>query len=247
MPPATRAGRARCPRLPPAWHCLLPRAPRQRLVQTLTTAVSAGPVNDAVESQPAPSTVPGAIQLLERGEEARAKSVLQDILARTPNNSTARRLFSQIEGDPKTLLGTKFERYRVRPGDTLSLIAKRFAGDPLLFYALARHNGIPVPIELAANTVIEVPAIERRVQPNASKVVETDAARVSEPDASPEGRARDAATLRRAGLKELNKGSIERAVAYFRRAHILAPDDAAIASDLERAERVLRTVRAADD
>lgn len=53
-----------------------------------------------------------------------------------------------------------------------------------------------------------------------------------------------AAQLRLSGLEQLNRGSIERAVALLRQASQLDPDNAVIQRDLERAVRISDAVRA---
>ena len=54
-----------------------------------------------------------------------------------------------------------------------------------------------------------------------------------------------AAKLRTQGLTELNRGNVESAVRLLRQAQSLAPDNALIARDLERALRISRAVRGA--
>ncbi|MDB5737864.1 MAG: hypothetical protein JWO65_1532, partial [Sphingomonas bacterium] len=53
-----------------------------------------------------------------------------------------------------------------------------------------------------------------------------------------------AARMRAAGLAALNQGNVDRAVALLRRASQLDPGNALIGRDLERAERIARTVKA---
>jgi tetratricopeptide (TPR) repeat protein len=55
------------------------------------------------------------------------------------------------------MLGKEKFPYKVQPGDTLSRIARRFLGEPLKFYVLARYNNIPISDRLEAGKVINIP------------------------------------------------------------------------------------------
>jgi tetratricopeptide (TPR) repeat protein len=59
--------------------------------------------------------------------------------------------------DPVEVLGKEKFPYKVQPGDTLSRIARRFLGEPLKFYVLARYNGIRSSDRLEAGQVINIP------------------------------------------------------------------------------------------
>lgn len=98
-----------------------------------------------------------ASELLDVGNEAQARSELQQALQLDPANRLAQSLLKQIQTDPQTLLGREFFSYRVEPGETLSRIAGRFLKDVHLFYALARYNDIAVPRQLQGGQTIKVP------------------------------------------------------------------------------------------
>ena len=74
-----------------------------------------------------------------------------------PDNSIARHLLSQIDTDPRALLGTQSYSYTLRQGETLSTVAGRTLGNPMLFYALARYNNIAVPSSVMPGQTIQVP------------------------------------------------------------------------------------------
>jgi hypothetical protein len=98
-----------------------------------------------------------AVALLGRGQAQDASNQLGAVLAVDPHQPLARLLLSEIEQDPKIILGRRSHPYRVRPGETMTLLAHRFLGDPHLFYALARFNDIAVPDEPLTGRVIMVP------------------------------------------------------------------------------------------
>ncbi|WP_206185534.1 LysM domain-containing protein, partial [Sphingosinicella sp. CPCC 101087] len=225
-----------------------------------------GCASKAPAPEPAPASAPPAneggwrgregvqeaIALLNRGEAERARERLMSVLELDPGDGIARQLISQIDGDPRQMLGSESYSYTLREGETLSTIAQRALGNPMMFYILARYNNIAVPESTSAGQVIQVPG--RRPAP-------TPAARQPRPSAgpqrpAPQRAAPPAATspspttnpalagrLRTQGLAALNSGAVDRAVALLRQALAADPANAAVRRDLERAMRVQRTVR----
>jgi Tfp pilus assembly protein PilF len=190
--------------------------------------------------QPTPGLTPAARQrlalnLLERGEPDQARAELHALLEAQPANATARKLLDQIDRDPKALLGEKNFSYRVRAGESLSALAQRFLGDPLMFYALARYNGVEKPGQMEVGQTLLIPGAQRKAPaaaagpPTPAKVASRNPAR--------------AAQLRSQGLEQLNRGSVEEAVASLRQAQGLDPANATIQRDLDRAVRIQQTVR----
>ncbi|MBI3156894.1 MAG: LysM peptidoglycan-binding domain-containing protein, partial [Burkholderiales bacterium] len=110
-----------------------------------------------VGPQEVPGAVTRAIEMLESGEAQPAEELLDAVLRTEPGHRRAQTLLRQIREDPRMLLGSDSFAHRVQPGESLSLIAQRFLKDPMLFYALARYNGIAVPRQLAGGQVIRVP------------------------------------------------------------------------------------------
>jgi tetratricopeptide (TPR) repeat protein len=98
-----------------------------------------------------------ASELLDQGEEDRAKTAVEQAAALDPENKSAACLLRGIRADPVSTLGRESTSYSVRPGDTLGSIAKRALGDTCEFYILARYNQIRVPRQLAAGQVIRIP------------------------------------------------------------------------------------------
>jgi len=192
-----------------------------------------------------------ALALLEKGNAAVARKMLIDVLDRQPGDDVARSLVKQIDTDPKVLLGTESFGYISREGDSFSALAQRYLGNPTLFYALARYNGMAVPADLAKGTPLRIPGRERREAPPAPRAVPAPrpAADMSRPvvpprPAAPATDPRRAAQLRAQGLEQMNRGAIVRAVALLEQANRLDPDNALIKRDLERAIRIRHTVQA---
>jgi LysM domain len=196
--------------------------------------------------QSAQDRVHAAMDALQRGDERHAGSLLEAALREEPGNATARRLLDQINSDPRRQLGERSRSYTVLESDTMTSLAQRFVGDPLMFYALARYNNM-APDELRAGQQIQVP--DRRRSTNASvRAQSPPAAPNAAPSAPPalvsvDASAR-AARLRLQGLERLNAGDADNAVVLLRQAHNLDAGNAAIQSDLRRAQRIQASLRA---
>lgn len=102
-----------------------------------------------------------AIEHLERGEQRRARAVLTRLRDSDPGSGIVERLLRQIDAPVEELLPGPYRALEVAPGDSLSLIAGRELGDPLLFYALARLNNIEAPARIPAGTQIRIPVRDR--------------------------------------------------------------------------------------
>lgn len=193
-----------------------------------------------------------AIEMLNQGRPDEARAELQAALAKEPDAPLARKLLDQIEKDPQTLLGTKSFAYRMKRGETFSGLAGRFLGDPNLFYALARYNGVAVPAQgqLGGDT-IRIPGVPKkaaapapRKPASAAKAPPPSAAAAKPPSAAPARDPGRANQLRAEGLQQMNRGAIDSAVALLRQAQRLDPESALIRRDLNRALRIQATVRA---
>ena len=148
-------------------------------------------------------------------------------------------LLKQIDTPARTLLGTASFPYVARADDTMSSLAERFLGNPMLFYALARYNGIDAPRHARGRPRAAHPRPrEARAgarRKGAASPARRDAQRRSRPSrraaAPPPPVARanpaQAAGLRAAGLEQMNRGAIDRAVALLTSASQLDPANAA--------------------
>jgi LysM repeat protein len=105
---------------------------------------------------------------LQDGDAAAGEALARRILATEPGQPTATSLLRQIESDPVQLLGRESHAHVVRPGESLSSIARDRLRDASLFYVLARYNGIKVPRQLAAGQTIRVPGRAPVAAPAAS-------------------------------------------------------------------------------
>ncbi len=144
------------------------------------------------EADRSADSVGRAMTLLQNGEEARAERMLAAILEDSPGSPTAKLLLAQIRQPPEELLGESFEELEVRPGDSLSAIAGRTIDNELLFYSLARLNGIEVPRLLRPGQRIRVPVVEQTDE--AAPAAET-AMQEADASDSPQVRARAEAEL----------------------------------------------------
>jgi outer membrane biosynthesis protein TonB len=115
------------------------------------------------------SEVPGALRaaqsLLQDGDTEAAQDLVLRVLAAEPGNPQAASYLRQIEGDPVAILGRESYAYTVRPGESLSSIARDRLRDTNLFFVLARYNNIRVPRQLSAGQVIRVPGRAPAVAP----------------------------------------------------------------------------------
>lgn len=189
-----------------------------------------------------------AIALLNRGEAAAARVKLMEVLRGQPGDDVARQLLRQIDTDPRELLGRENYSYTLREGETLSTVAQRALGNPMLFYALARYNNIAVPESARAGQTILVPGRRRapppRAEPRPTPTRPAPPPEATTPRPAPRaGNPAQAARLRAQGLAAMNGGQINRAVALLRQALALDPGNGVIRNDLDRALRVQSTLR----
>jgi len=191
-----------------------------------------------------------AIALLNRGEAAAARTKLMGVLRRQPGDDVARQLLRQIDTDPRELLGRENYSYTLREGETLSTVAQRALGNPMLFYALARYNSVAVPESVGAGQTILVPGRRPapppppRPEPRPAPARPAPPPEATAPRPAPRaGNPAQAARLRAQGLAAMNAGQINRAVALLRQALAQDPGNAVIRNDLNRALRVQSTLR----
>ncbi|WP_395646745.1 LysM peptidoglycan-binding domain-containing protein [Terricaulis sp.] len=211
------------------------------------------PIAESEQPAAAPERTPRehvrvAVGLLDAGEERQARAELRAALDAQPNNSAARRLMDQIETDPRELLRGRTFAYTVRSGETMSELAQRYLGDPLLFYALARFNGLEAPNQLTAGRVLQIPQragaaiVALPPQSTTPPSPTQEASMPAPPPAAVQRRAgidpARAGQLRLQGLQRLNGGDVNGAVSLLRQAQTLDADNPAIQRDLDRALRM---------
>lgn len=225
-------------------------------------AVAPAPPASLVSPKPqpsGPSSIPltrkqeiaNALTSLSSGEVGTARVGIEQMLTERPDDPVAKDLLRQIDTDPKTLLGERSYSYTIRRHETLATIAGRLLGDSNRFWALARYNGIAVPSSAGAGRVIQVPGVapvQKLKPPKAdavapAKVAPSAVTAAPEKPDAPRVDIAGAARLRRAGLDEMARGSINPAVTLLERALALNPTDATIQADLARARKVQQAVR----
>lgn len=186
-----------------------------------------------------------AVQLLDKGEEARAITELEIVLEESPGHSSAISLRNQVKTDPRKMLGASFKTYTVQPGDTLSSLARTYLGDAMLFYALSQYNELPAPNRVMVGQTLKIPDKFSGAPnvagkaPAASKPAET-VAKASSADVEA------ARSLRLEALEHLNKGNANQAVALLEKAAGLDSASQSISADLARAQRIQQTLRKTD-
>ena len=219
------------PKMPAMPQLALPSFPGSAPSQEVAEgAVAPAPLSPAATAR---EHVARAIEFLNEGKAAEARAGLSAALAKSPKDATALRLLEQLDADPVTLLGDKSEPYVVAAGDTMSGLADRFLDDPLMFYALARYNGLASPKALSVGRTLKIPSHSGTVVAAASQhQPEADAPRATPVNAS------KASAVRLQALELLNAGDAARAVSLLTEAQALDETNVAIGKDLERARRI---------
>jgi tetratricopeptide (TPR) repeat protein len=214
-----------------------------------TPTVAASPVSPIAAPPSTSQRIASAVSLLEQGRADEARAQLKAALKADPADAEAKMLVSEIEEDPKVLLGERSHPYQARAGETLESLAERFLGDRRLFYALARYNSIAVPDKPIGGVVLMIPGVS--AGPARARTVharhdhpatQSPPAQVTVAPAIPRDPAR-AAALRAVALEDMSRGHIDIAVGLLERAQGLDPGNAVIDHDLERARRVQLAVR----
>ncbi|MFS0738331.1 LysM domain-containing protein [Sphingomonas sp. 1P06PA] len=243
------------------------RLPNRLMAATLliasATLAGCGPSSkgggrvESAGAQPAASGWEGrekvgdAIALLNAGEAEKARKLLAKVVARQPGDAVAASLLRQIDTPAETLLGSQSYTVTARSGDSFSSLAQRHLGDPMMFYALARYNGLQAAGTVTTGQKIRVPGREpQRATPRPdrtpaeAKAAPRPAPVVAAPRPAPAANPAGAQRLRAAALEQMNRGQIDRAVGLLNQATRLDPANPLVRRDLERALRIRRTVRA---
>ena len=233
-----------------------PATPPPSVPVTKSTAQASAPARPMVQ-QIVPTRSPRqrydmAVELLQQGNSAQARTELAALLQQRPGDRRAGQLLREIDTDPRVLYGSDSFAYVVRSGDTLSSLARRYLRDPASFYGLARFNNLTFPTELRPGQTLMIPgrvrsperavAPPRRPSPVATQAAPAKPEEAARPAPKTIDRGR-AQRLRQQGLEQMSAGSIDRAVQLLSQAAAADPTSGAIAGELARARRVQATVR----
>ena len=127
-----------------------------RLFETRESEAPPAPAAPAPEPI-AKADLPTAMGYLEDGRGDAARELLAELAEDAPGSPVVASLLRQIDEPVEQLLPGPYRQVEVDVGESLSLIAARELGDPLMFYALARLNGIEIPARVPAGTILRVP------------------------------------------------------------------------------------------
>ncbi len=139
---------------------------------------------DPAAARTGPARLVDAMDHLQYGRFEKAAAMIETLREGSPGSPTLALLARQLEAPPAELLPGPYRTIEVQPGDTLSQIAVRELGNPLLFVALARLNGIDVPRTLSVGAelrVPETPTSELAASADAVAAVAADSDRADDP------------------------------------------------------------------
>ncbi|NOX76556.1 MAG: LysM peptidoglycan-binding domain-containing protein [Gammaproteobacteria bacterium] len=106
-----------------------------------------------------------AIKALQVGKVDKAKRELEAAIRQEPSNVTALNLLVQINTPAsKYFAGKGSFRYKVKSGESLSTIAKKYLKEPLKFYILAKYNNIENPSKVKIGQSIRIPGVPEIVK-----------------------------------------------------------------------------------
>jgi tetratricopeptide (TPR) repeat protein len=127
-----------------------------------TTRDAAGPAASATVYEPAPNLTPRerllrGLELLEEGDAERARVEVIAYLERVPSSTIAKNLLLQIDTAPEVFYPGAYQEVTLRPGQSLSNVAKVYLDNAYEFYALARYNDISRPRQVVPGQIVKVP------------------------------------------------------------------------------------------
>lgn len=101
-----------------------------------------------------------ALEMLGRGEERQAEAMFVELSESPGYRERARHMLEQIRRPIHRYFPDNHFNVRLRAGQSLSALSRRYLDDPLKFFALARYNGIAAPNQVAAGQLIRIPLTE---------------------------------------------------------------------------------------
>ena len=197
-----------------------PPAPAPARVETPPPPPPAPRVPTPEEKRRAEQLASESVNILQAGDMAAGRSVLDQALALDPNNELARLMLKQITVDPVAELGSANFSYTIQPGDSLARLAQRYLNDRHLFLILARYNNIANANSIAAGQSIKIPGKQRSGDLAAGGVVRPGPAAPATkpppvPPASPPPVENPFAKQMADGREQERKGDLERALSTY--------------------------------
>jgi len=122
-----------------------------------TPAPAGAPEPESATAREALPSLAAVLAQIEGGNFSRAERMLARLGEHDAPPIGTAMLREQLREAPERLLPGPYREVVVEPGETLSEIAGRELGNPLLFIALARLNQIEVPRRVAVGTLLRVP------------------------------------------------------------------------------------------
>lgn len=107
-----------------------------------------------------------ALEMLGRGQDRQAEELFVALRDSPGYGERAQHMLDQIRRPIHRYFPDDHFNVRLRAGQSLSGLSRRYLDDPLKFFALARYNGIAAPNRVAAGQLIRIPltAHARRVR-----------------------------------------------------------------------------------
>ena len=138
---------------------------------------------EVVALTPAPGLSPKerlrrALELLGGGDEEQARVEILAYLERIPNSQVAANLLLQIDTASDVYYPAEYQEVILKPGQSLSNVAKVYLGNAYEFFGLAKYNDIVHPGRVVPGQVIRVPLTPEALDAFEQEIVKGDAPEV---------------------------------------------------------------------
>lgn len=98
-----------------------------------------------------------ALEMLGNGDDRQAAELFAELRDSHGYGERAQHMLEQIRRPIHRYFPDDHFNVRLRAGQSLSALSRRYLDDPLKFFALARYNGIAAPNRVAAGQLIRIP------------------------------------------------------------------------------------------